>query len=87
MNSLKRRRDCIHRLCSALEEFLADGLDESIARCAVPPRRPFVTIEMLVDAQTKRVTLQDQLDTVQRLVDELPEALGGIPESAPIAAT
>lgn len=67
---LRKRRDRIRRMCTALEEFLSDGLDESIERCAAPATL-FVTLEMLADAQTP---LDEYISKLQNELEKLTSA-------------
>ena len=75
---LRRRRAIIEHLCSALQEFLTADLDESIARAENPPKayEMAFTPEMLIEAIGQRDQIQSQIEAMDKLIDDLPEAQG-----------
>lgn len=88
---LKRRRECIEALCSALDEYLAFDverqlvLSEMIMRQMeeqkanageVHARRREMMAEALVSAQANRAQVVEQLAAAERMEKEVPAAQG-----------
>lgn len=81
--SLKRRKEIIIRLCAAAQDFLTMDIETELERAAwtpLPPPKP--TLEDLARAQEQVETLESQLDAMNKLVDELPEAMAGYFETS-----
>ena len=73
---LRRRKQVIERLCGALQEFLAADLDEAIKRAERPPSMATMAFspEILAEAVGQRDQIQSQIESLDNLADELPEA-------------
>jgi hypothetical protein len=75
IESLKRRKAIVERMCGALRDYLCLDIEESLSRAA--SAKPFApTMEDLNQAQQKRESIQGQIDALKRLCDELPDANG-----------
>lgn len=74
--SMHRKKDIIARLCAALHEFLSFDIDHIIEQAARPlpkPRRP--TIEDLNRAQEEVDISEGQIEALERLAEQMPEAM------------
>ena len=74
---LRRRKEVITRLCTAVQEFLVLDIDEALERAAwKPPSPPKPTIEQLDQAQRRVEQIQSQIEALEKMADSLPEETG-----------
>jgi FtsZ-binding cell division protein ZapB len=75
--TLRRRKEVIMRLCTAVQDFLILDIDEALERAEwKPPAPPKPTIEQLDQAQREVEKIQGQLEALERLADSMPDETG-----------
>lgn len=75
--NLRRRKEVITRLCTAVQEFLVLDIDEQLERAAwKPPARPKPTLEQFEQAQRTVEDIQAQIEALEKLCHSLPAETG-----------